>query len=118
MVYDHTVAFLFDQQAFKFIADTKPDKDWFYGFNHNQFISIWAIQWENASHYNDVLCIYSLETERVKWSLNVLCWVWSLREIFFFFLFFVSNIELHNKGCQQILGKVEQLRQRRDERRR
>lgn len=66
MVCVRTVAFLFDQQAFKFIVETKPDKGWFYGFNHNQFISIWAIQKENASHYNDALCIYSLERERVK----------------------------------------------------
>lgn len=49
MVYNHTVAFLFDhQQTFKFIAETSPDKEGFYRFNHNQFISIWAIQRENA----------------------------------------------------------------------
>lgn len=67
MVYNHTAAFLFDHQhAFKFMAETKPDKEGFYWFNHNLFISIWAIQQENASHYSDALCIYSLARERVK----------------------------------------------------
>ena len=39
----------------------------FYWFNHNRFISIWAIQRETASHYSDVLCIYPLARERVRW---------------------------------------------------
>lgn len=36
----------------------------------------------------------------------------SLRARYRMRIIFVSDIELHNKGCQQILGKVEQLRQK------
>lgn len=58
MVYSHAATLLFDQQAFKFVVEAKHDKGGFlYGFNHSQFISIWAIEEDNASHYSDALCI-------------------------------------------------------------